>query len=137
MAGLFDEDASYKDALKQEFEKDTKYTKSVAAPIYTPREGGANSVYECFDFAKYKRLLRNIEESGVTEEQKMFLRLAASRHIVFNYEKIADYYAIADKEMQELMEDSALVIIDFDKAIEQGFVKLNDKMRRLYGLELG
>lgn len=66
----------------------------------------------------------------------MFLKLAASRHIVFNYENIADYYAIATKEMQELMEKSALVIIDFDKALEEGFVVLNDKMRKLYEQEL-
>lgn len=39
--------------------------------------------------------------------------------------------------MQELMEDSALVVIDFNKAIEKGFVELNDKMRKLYELELG
>lgn len=80
--------------------------------------------------------MRKIEASNVKEEEKMFLRLAASRHIVFNYENIADYYAIADKEMQELMEDSALVIIDFNKALEKGFVVLNDKMRKLYELEL-
>lgn len=63
------------------------------------------------------------------------MRAAATRHIVFNYERIADYYASASKEVQELMEQSALVIIDFDKAIEQGFVQLNDKMRMLYEQE--
>lgn len=34
------------------------------------------------------------------------------------------------------MERSALVIIDFDKAIELGFVQLNDKMKKLYEQEL-
>lgn len=81
-------------------------------------------------------MMRRIDNSGVSEEEKNFLRLAATRHIVFNYERIADYYAGASKEMQELMEKSALVIIDFDKAIEEGFVQLNDKMRRLYEQEL-
>ena len=38
----------------------------------------------------------------------MFLKLAASRHIVFYYGKIADYYAKADRDIQELMERSAL-----------------------------
>jgi len=74
--------------------------------------------------------------SGVSDEEKKFLKLAASRFIEFNYESIADYYASANKEMQELMEKLALVIIDFDKAIEEGFVQLNDKMRKLYELEL-
>ena len=38
--------------------------------------------------------------------------------------KIADYYAHASKEMQELMEMSALVIVDFDKAYQNGYMKL-------------
>lgn len=34
--------------------------------------------------------------------------------------------------MQELMENSALVIIDFDKAIEKGFVKLSEEIANQY-----
>lgn len=118
-------------------EEESKYTTKIQSPVYTPRPDRGNSVYECYNHTKYLRLISKIDNSKVSEQEKKFLRLAAARHIVFNYENIADYYAKASKEMQELMEDSALVIIDFDKAIEQGFVKLNDKMRRLYGLELG
>ena len=70
-------------------------------------------------------MIRRINSSNVSDAEKEFLRLAATRHIVFNYERIADYYASANKEMQELMEQSALVIIDFDRAIELGFVQLN------------
>lgn len=112
-----------------------KYSKKVTTPIYTP-SGRPTSIYECYDHQKYLRMLRRIDNSDVSEEEKKFLRLAATRHIVFNYERIADYYASASKEMQGLMEQSALVIIDFDKAIELGFVQLNDKMRRLYEQEL-
>lgn len=117
-------------------EEDKKYSLKVKTPVYTPSDKKP-SVYELYDPQKYKRLLRRIDASNVSEEDKQFLRMAASRHIVFNYERIADYYAYADKEMQELMEQSALVIIDFNKAIEQGFVQLNDKMRKLYEQEIG
>ena len=34
------------------------------------------------------------------------------------------------------MEKLALVIIDFDRAIEDGFITLNKKMRELYEQEL-
>lgn len=115
---------------------DKKYSSKVKSPIYSPRPNGAKTVYELYDDAKYKRLLRKIDESNISDEKKAFLRLAATRHIVFNYEKCADFYAQTSKEMQELMEDSALVIIDFDKAIESGYITLNDKMRKLYELEL-
>jgi hypothetical protein len=54
------------------------------------------------------------------------------RHNVFNYEKIADYYSHASPEMQALMERSALVIIDFEKAIELGYVRLCDEIRQQY-----
>lgn len=116
-------------------EDDGKYSKKVATPIYTP-SGRPTNIFECYDHQKYLRLVRRIEKSNVNEEEKQFLKLAASRFIVFNYERIADYYASASKETQELMEKLALVIIDFDKAIEEGFVTLNDKMRRLYEQEL-
>ena len=58
--------------------------------------------------------------------------MAASRHLVFDYSKIADYYSHSNKEMQELMEDSALVIIDFKKAIEDGYVKLTKEIADLF-----
>lgn len=117
-------------------EEEKKYSFRVRTPIYEP-SGRRVSVYECYDPQKYKRLVRRIDNSNISDEDKEFLRMAATRHIVFNYERIADYYANANKEMQELMEQSALVIIDFDKAIEQGFVQLNDKMRKLYEQEIG
>lgn len=62
----------------------------------------------------------------------MFLIEATRRHTVFNYEKIADYYSHASKEMQKLMEQSALVIIDFNKAIESGYIKIKDEISNLY-----
>lgn len=119
----------------EEHGNDAKYSKKVSTPIYTP-SGRPTSIYECYDPQKYLRMIRRIEQSNVSDEEKKFLKLAATRHIVFNFERIADYYASASKEMQELMEKSALVIIDFDKAIEEGFVQLNDKMRMLYEQEL-
>lgn len=70
--------------------------------------------------------------SGVDDEEKRFLIEAAKRHNVFNYSKIADYYAHATPEMQHLMERSALVIIDFDKAIQYGYVQLSDEIMNQY-----
>ena len=63
------------------------------------------------------------------KKKKEFLLLAATRHIVFQYSKIADYYAHSNKEMQRLMEQSALVIIDFDDAIANGYVKLSKNIK--------
>ena len=69
--------------------------------------------------------------SLVNEPEKEFLRHAAARHLVFNYSKIADYYAHTSPEMQRLMEKSALVIIDFDDAIANGYVRLSENIKRI------
>ena len=39
--------------------------------------------------------------------------------------------------MQDLMERSALVIIDYNKAIENGFVQINKQVSEQYHLENG
>ena len=84
------------------------------------------------DTTKTKALIREIDASDLPEDEKDFLRTAAWRHAVFHYERAANYYAHATPEMQRLMEKSALVIIDFNKAIELGFVKLCDDIRKQY-----
>ena len=58
------------------------------------------------------------------EEERQFLKDAAGRHNVFNYRNIAEYYAHATPEMQRLMEKSALVIIDINNAIANGYASL-------------
>jgi hypothetical protein len=60
-----------------------------------------------------------------------FLLKAAQRHRVFNYRNIAEYYAQASPEMQDLMEKSALVIIDYEDAIANGYVRLSERLKRL------
>ena len=65
-------------------------------------------------------------------DEKKFLLYAAGRHTVFNYEKIADYYAHATPEMQKFMERSALVVIDFNKAYSFGYIELAQDMANQY-----
>jgi len=109
---------------------DTKYSRSIKIPQYLPSNEKPH-IDSLVDYTKYATLLKNIDNSNVSEEEKKFLKLAASRHIVFNYAKIADYYAHSDKEMQKLMEESALVILDIDDAIANGYVELSKKMSEL------
>lgn len=59
--------------------------------------------------------------------------MAATRHYGFNYKYIAEYYAQAPKEVQELFEDSALVIIDFEDAIAKGFVEVSQVIHESIG----
>ena len=110
--------------------EDNKYSKAIKIPQYVPSEINP-TVQELCNTSKYSELIVNIKNSNVSEEEKEFLIKAATRHIVFNYAKVADYYAHATPEMQRLMEQSALVIIDFDDAIANGYVTLSEKMRSM------
>ena len=118
----------------QEFapnEDDQKYSSKIEAPIYEPKNTKPH-IMELCDKSKTHRLIKEIDQSSLSYEEKNFLIDAAKRHSVFNYEKIADYYAHSSIEMQKLMERSALIIIDFEKAIQYGFVKLCDEIKNQY-----
>ncbi len=110
------------------------YTRKIETPKYEPSNEKPSLESLC-NRDKFKKLVDDIKASGLTEDEKNFLLIAAERHTVFDYRKIADYYAHANAEMQNLMEMSALVIIDFDKAIENGFVKLSDELNKMFDIE--
>lgn len=114
-----------------EEKEESKYTSKIEAPIYEPKNKKPFAI-ELFDDSKTKRLIRQINKSKVSDEEKDFLIKAAQRHTVFNYEKIADFYAHSNKEVQRLMEKSALVIIDFEDAIQNGYVQLSEEIKSQY-----
>ena len=124
------------DLFGKEFknEEEKKYSDKIETPIYEPKNKKPH-ILELYDNTKTKHLINEINDSSVSEAEKQFLIEAAKRHTVFNYEKIADYYSHASEEMQYLMEHSALVIIDFEKAIQYGYVKLCDEIRNQYLVE--
>lgn len=108
-------------------QNDTPYSQKVAAPIYEAKNEKPQ-ILDLYKNERFNQLIEEVENSTISKEEKEFLKLAAVRHIVFNYENIADFYAHSSKECQELMENSALVIIDFNKAIELGYVKLSEEV---------
>ena len=108
-----------------------KYTKGVGSPLYEPKNK-CPDLLELLDHTKTDLLINEIYNSNVTAAEKSFLIQAARRHSVFYYSKIADYYAHASLEMQRLMEKSALIIIDFEQAIELGSLELSNKVGQQY-----
>lgn len=117
--------------FKEDSSDESKYTKKVDVPLYEPKNKKPH-VLELYDQNKTNQLIANIKASSVSEDDKKFLIESAKRHTVFNYEKIADYYAHSSKEVQELMEQSALVIIDFEKALVNGYVSLSEEIKKEY-----
>ena len=126
-------DLSFDDIMEEIAEalgedSENPYTTKTNIPQYEPT-GEDVSLSELVEEEKQDELLREIEQSHLSEEEKEFLRKGATRHLAFDYHKIAEYYASkASPEMQKLMEKSALVIIDINDAIKNGYTQLSDKV---------
>lgn len=110
--------------------KPDAYSKKILAPIYEPK-GDRPEAAELYDDGKARELIADIRAAALPDDVAAFLEKAAERHTVFDFRRIADFYASADAETQLLMERSALVIVDFDQAIESGFVKLTQRLGAL------
>lgn len=112
----------------------TPYTAKISPVLYEPTDlPSGTEASMLYDFSKTQELLQKIDECALPDDQKAFLRIAASRFTVFNYSMIADYYAGTTLEMQKMMRELALVIIDFDEALEQGFVLWTKKLEKILG----
>ena len=107
---------------------DEGYSTKVNIPQYEPT-GKTPTFEEMYDTRKMDELIEVINHANVDEETRAFLIEAAHRHARFNYKNIAEFYANATPEVQELMEESALVIIDINDAIAKGFTKLEKEIR--------
>lgn len=102
----------------------TDYTTLIGRIQYQPSGEAPPPIKKLCDTKKYEQLISAIESAEIPDDVKDFLRLAAARHIVFNYKHIAEFYVFQEPEVQRLMEQSALVILDIDSAIKNGYVKL-------------
>jgi hypothetical protein len=96
-------------------EQSKKYNTDIGTTLYLPNKNRKPLLGELCSNTKALELQEKINAANISKEEKLFLILASYRHIVFNYELIADYYTHSDKATQELMEDSALIIIDFNQ----------------------
>lgn len=120
----------FPDDDEDEDDTDDTYTSETNIPQYEIT-GDVPDISELVDTEKTDELLQEIENSDLGYDEKQFLKQAAQRHLVFNYKKVAEYYAAASEEMQDLMEKSALVIIDYNDAIANGYTALSEKMKKL------
>ena len=117
--------------IDEEEENDTTYTSKINIPQYEIEETDVK-IEDLYDNKKSLSLISEIMRSNLSDEEKDFLILASYRHIVFNYRNIAEYYAKASKECQDLMERSALVIIDYDDALKNGYTNLSLELEDVF-----
>lgn len=117
--------------IDDNFNRD-RYTNVIPKIQYVPKTRCKPSEISLYNLEKYNNLVKEIKSKNLDSEIEKFLLYSATRHIVFNYARIAEYYCHANKDVQELMEKSGLVIIDFDDAMENGYIELTKHLEELY-----
>ena len=125
------DDGEIKDLLDEFNENDgsgVEYTGKIKTPEYKPTQDEPPALAELYDTGRYEELLDVIDSKDLPDELDRFMRLAAQRHVIFDYENIAEYFAHADPKTQGLMEILTLVIVDYEQAIEQGFVNFAEEV---------
>lgn len=123
-----------KELEQMEKERKERYNRKIDIPQYQIK-GKKPELYDLVDKSKYNELMSKIDDYDIDDDEKAFLRLSAARHLAFNYSNVAEYYAHASADMQRAMESHALVIIDFEDAIKNGYVKLTNSIQDLIGEE--
>jgi hypothetical protein len=111
-------------------QNDNQYTQKIGSIFYEPKNKKPE-LKSLYDDQKYVDLKTAIDQSTVDDETKKFLTLCATRHIRFRFDRIADFYAHSDEITKKLLRDQLAVIIDYDQAIEQGYIDLNEKINKL------
>lgn len=98
---------------------------------YEPKK--YKGIKELLDTDQYEELIAEIEQSDLSSEEKQFLKKAATRFIRFNYTNIADYYSNASYNMKDWIEKLHLVVVDYDNAIEKGYIEYFEGLEKIVG----
>lgn len=115
--------------------KKNPYVQKTDSPIYEI-QGEEPTIAECINLEDVALKIDKINKAKISKEQKTMLMACAYRFANIHFGNMAEYYAHQNKEMQKLMEDLALVIVDFGKAIEMNLVEMDARMEKIYNAEL-
>ena len=105
--------------LKVASSGDYKELLDVSIPYYTPAEKAPEAV-ELADLSEVDELNDMITKLKPEKGLEPILRARAAFFADFDFQKIADYYAKADKKTQELMKRLGLVIVIPKEAYDRG-----------------
>jgi hypothetical protein len=110
-------------------EEKSKYTRKIYTPIYEPT-GKKPLLDDLYDTTKRDELVDEIEaDDELSSAMKEFLLSAAERHVSFDFAKIAEFYSHLPIKYKSHFENSALVIIDYDKAVRNGFIAFDKEVQ--------
>ncbi len=119
-----------KELTPEEIEEEKlKYTRKIYTPIYEPT-GERPEIQDLYDTTKRDELIAEIDnDPELSNDLKEFLKSAAERHTSFDFGKIAEFYSHLPMKYKLYFENSALVIIDYDMAIRNGFMAYDKEVQ--------
>jgi hypothetical protein len=102
----------------------------IEIPFYTPSKIKPE-INELVNLEKTKELIGKINLLDIPKELKEILIIRASFFTDFNFQKIADFYSIQNKETKEIFEDLGMVILAPKEALKKGFIELSENLFEL------
>ena len=134
MKNLWSEDAMKWDVpLSMQQQKVTEYSRKIESPVYVPTGETIEGPSALYDESEVKDLEYHIKAADIPEDVRDMLLKSAQRFRKFDFSKVAEYYSqCEDPVIRALMERTAMVIVDFKQAIENGFVVLTDEITQEY-----
>jgi ParB-like chromosome segregation protein Spo0J len=135
-------DFGFDDGIMESLQKDIDdaaglqqtYSNKMNIPQYEV-VGEEPPLTELFNSSKSDNLKQQVLDAKLPNDLKEFLLMAANRHVVFDYQKIAEFYPHQPAEIQQLMEESALVLIDAEDAIRNGYANFLTTIEQLEELD--
>ena len=109
--------------------EDDTYTGKTEGLIYEPADEKPEA-FEMYDLSETQSLQRELNKLNIGVELKEMLEAAAYRFAVFDYSKIADYYANGTDQEKEAIELLEMVIVDHGGKIEKAATRFVDDSER-------
>ena len=103
---------------------------NIEIPFYTP-SNIEPEINELVNLEKTTKLIGKINLLDIPKELKEILIIRASFFTDFNFQKIADFYSIQNKETKEIFEDLGMVILAPKEALKKGFIELSENLFEL------
>lgn len=112
-------------------EQKRRYSPSMYFPIFDPAvDGKQHQLFEMVNTKRYNEALRAIDEvKDITDEERGFFKLAASRFIEFNFTAIAEQYCVSSPAARRLYEKLALVYVSTTQAISNALIECDNAFR--------
>ena len=108
-----------------------RYSPSMYYPIFDPSTDGVHhQIFEMVNTKRYKDALRAIDEvKDISDEEREFFKLAATRFIEFNFTPIAEQYCVSSPQARALFEKLALVYVSTTQAIANALIDCDNGFR--------